>query len=134
MDNQEMIRKLNFKSYSEIDPSDGEDSDHLSKNHNFDAKMASFDRKTVQFLQNFHFHRNVLKFVLCFNPRFDAKSAAMKTNADDTPYNTNWYVSTSVTFKTLITQHKYRLSLRHTKKRYVIQSRRKEFINFMFDI
>ena len=40
----------------------------------------------------------------------------MTTNIDDTPPNTKWYFSTSVPFKTLITEHQYWLSLRHMEK------------------
>ena len=91
--------KLNSNSDSESYPSDVDYTHHLIKNHNFDDEMDSFDKNKVQFLQNLHFHVNLLKIVLCCIPGFDAKTAAMKTNFDDTPSNLKWDFSTSVTFK-----------------------------------
>ena len=62
--------KLDFNSYSESDPSDRYDTNNLSKHHNLDDVMESFDKTTVQFLQKLHFHRNVLMFVLGFTTSF----------------------------------------------------------------
>ena len=78
--------------------------------------MASFDKTTVKFLQNLHFYRNVLKFVLGFISGFYAKLDSMKTNVDENQSNPKWDVSTSVKFKKFITKHQYRPPLRHMKK------------------
>ena len=79
--------------------------------------MTFFDKKTVQLLQNLHFHRNVLKFILGWITIFDAKISAIKTNVNDTPYNPKCGVSTIVPFKTLITQHQDWFLLRHMAKK-----------------
>ena len=50
----EVSVKLNF-TYSEINPSDGDDTHILSKHSNFDDDMLFFARITVQFLQNLYF-------------------------------------------------------------------------------
>ena len=78
--------------------------------------MAFFDKTTIQFIQKLHFSRNILKFFLGCIPSFDAKIAAMKNKDNETPYNPGWDFSTSVPFKTLITQHQNRLTLIHMKK------------------
>ena len=79
--------------------------------------MASFDKTTIKLLQNLHLHRSLLKFVLGCIPSFYAKPDSMKTNVYDTPPNPKWYLSTSVSFKTLITQHQDQLPLGHMKKK-----------------
>ena len=79
--------------------------------------MAYFDKTPVQFLQNLHFYKNVLKSILGFTTSFDTKNSAMKTNVDDTPSNPKQDVSNSFTFKRLISQHQDRLTFRHMKKK-----------------
>ena len=59
---------------------------HLSKHHIFDDEMASFDNKTTKFIQNLHFHKKKLKFVLDCIPSFDVKLSVTKTNIDETTY------------------------------------------------
>ena len=109
--------KLDFNSDSESDPSDVDYTQNLSKNRNFDNGMTSFDKKTIQFIQKLHVHKNLFKFVLSCIPGFDAKIAAMKTNVDKNPPNTKLDVSTSVSFKTLLTKHQDKLPLRHMAKK-----------------
>ena len=46
---------LNFNSKIESDASHKEETCHLSKHHNFDDIMASFEKATVQFLPKFIF-------------------------------------------------------------------------------
>ena len=75
---------------TESDPSDGDDSDNLSKHTNFDDEMASFDKTTIEFFQNKHFDRNVLKFFLGCIPSFDDKIAAMQNKLDETTSNPRW--------------------------------------------
>ena len=83
--------------------------------------MESFDKTTVEFIEDLHFYRNVLNFVLGLFPSFDAKIAAMKNKVDEIPSNTRWRFLTTVPFKTLITIYQDRFRLRHmAKKRYGI--------------
>ena len=79
----------------------------MSEHHNFDGNVESFDQTTVQLLQNLHFNRNILKFVLGYISSLYARIDAMKTDVYDTPSNTKCDVSTGVPFKTLFTQHQY---------------------------
>ena len=79
--------------------------------------MASFDRTTIQFIQNLHFHRKLLKCDLGFIPSFVVKMDGMNTKVDDTSSNPRWDFLTSVPFKTLITQHQDQLTLRNTKNK-----------------
>ena len=44
--------------------------------------MASFDKTTVEFIQNICSHINILKFVLGCIPSFDDKITALKNKAD----------------------------------------------------
>ena len=78
--------------------------------------MAIFENKTIQFLQNIHFHTEVMKFFLGLISIFDIKVPGMKTNVDEYTSILRYYFSTYVTFKTLITQHQDQLPLRHIKK------------------
>ena len=107
---------LNF-TCSESDPSDGYETHHLSNYSIFDDGMVYFDKKTVHFLQILHFHRNVLKSVFCCITIFYAKTSAMKNKVDETPSNPICSFSTSVPFKTLMTQHRDQFPLRHMKKK-----------------
>ena len=84
--------------------------------------MATFDNKTVQLIQNVHFHTNVLEFVLGCIPSFDAKFSAMKTNVVDTPSNPRWNFLIIVPFKTLITQRQDQLTLGHMKNNNNMES------------
>ena len=126
--------KLNFTD-TQIDPSDGYVTDHLSKHPIFDDYMASFDKTTVYFLQTINFHRNLLKFFLGCIPSFYDRISVTKNKIDETPSNPIWEFLTSVLFKTLITKYQYIFPLGNmAKKRYGIQYRRKQFINFMLAI
>ena len=60
---EEVSARLNFTD-TESDPPDRGETDYLKKHPNFDDGMASFDKTTARFLQRFHSHRNILKFVL----------------------------------------------------------------------
>ena len=86
------LTKLNFNSESESGLSDGEETNHMSKHHNFDNDMASFDKKIVRFIQKNHFHRNVFKFVLGCTPSFDDRIYAMRTSIYENTSNPKWYV------------------------------------------
>ena len=98
--------KLSFTD-TESDPSDGDDTDHLSKHINFEYFMAYSDKTTVQFLQKNHYHKNVLKFILVYIPIFDDKISTTKNKVDETTSNPGWEFLTSVPFKRLITKHQY---------------------------
>ena len=89
----------------------------MIEHNNFGGDMASFDKKTIKLLQNLHIYRSLLKFVFGCIPSFYAKPDSMKTNVDDNPPNPKWYVSTSFSFQTLITQHQGQLPLRHMAKK-----------------
>ena len=59
----------------------------------------------------------MLKFVIGCIPSFDAKISAMKNKVDKTQSNSRWEFSTSVPFKTFITQHQDKFPSRHTAKK-----------------
>ena len=88
----------------------------MSKNHNFDDEMASFENKTVQFLQNLHYYTKEMKFFLGWIPSFDVKIPGIKTNIDESTSIPRCDFSTCVTFKTLIIQYQHWFPLRHMEK------------------
>ena len=57
------------------------------------------------------------------------KRSVLGWNKSDTPSNPRWYFSTSVTFKTLITQRQHRLSLRHMSKKIIWDPVKKETVH-----
>ena len=109
--------EFNFYSETESDPSGGEYTHNLSKHHNLYDDMESFNNRTVGFLQDLHFHTNVLKYFLGCIPSFYVKIYGKKTNVDNTPSDSLWDFSTSVPFLTLITYRQYLLPLRHMAKK-----------------
>ena len=54
----DVSEKLNF-TYKGSDPSYGDYINHLVKHNKFDDEMSSFDKTTVELIQNFIFKKNI---------------------------------------------------------------------------
>ena len=67
------------------DTSDIEEPQNFRKHQNFYDDMASFDKKTVQFIKNLHFNSKITKFVFGCIPSFDVNISGMKTNVEESP-------------------------------------------------